>query len=83
MYFQAIRPVPAFDGRHLPPAPPARSWLQQSFLRGRGALAQWNERRRARLAYRRDLQLLARLGERELADFGAPGWLRADVQRYR
>jgi hypothetical protein len=83
MDFRAIRPAPSFDSPCPAPLPPTRSWLRQSFVRGWQSFARWNERRRAQLIYRRDLRLLAKLGERELADFGAPGWLRADVQRYR
>jgi hypothetical protein len=49
-----------------------------------GALARaWREQRRVARAYRRDLQTLAGLSERDLADFCAPCWLRADVERCR
>ena len=43
----------------------------------------WRERRRVERTYRQDLRTLAGLSERDLADFGAPCWLRADVERYR
>jgi uncharacterized protein YjiS (DUF1127 family) len=49
----------------------------------RVALDRWLERQRLARAYRRDLAVLAAMGERELADFGAPAWLRADVACYR
>ena len=84
MSLQILHSAPSFDnGRHVLSAPSFASWLESSLMRARSWFAQSNERRRVQREYRRDLALLAGLGERELADFGAPGWLRADVQRYR
>ena len=67
-----------------PGARPAPGPRPASFLvLMRAALQRWMERQRRLRAYRRDLDVLAAMGERELADFGAPGWLRADVERHR
>ncbi|MEP6739127.1 MAG: hypothetical protein ABJA61_02025 [Caldimonas sp.] len=63
--------------------PSTTSWLGQWRVRCRRAMAHWLAQRRAARAYRQDLAVLARMGQRELDDFGAPAWLRADVQRYR
>lgn len=78
MHTQALSPATALPG----PAPftPWSAWLAERLST---ALARWAAARRARAAYHRDLVVLAGLGERELADFGAPAWLAADVQRYR
>ena len=56
----------------------------QRIAMGCQALAQaWRERRRVERAYRCDLHTLAGMSERDLADIGAPCWLRADIGRYR
>lgn len=83
MTTQALHSAPTPALRQAAFATTLSSRLRQSLLPVHIRFAQWNERRRIQSAYRRDLVLLAGLGERELADFGAPGWLRADVQRYR
>lgn len=78
MHTPAFPSVPALPG----PAFTA-SWLAFVAERLSAALARWAAERRERLAYQRDLIALAGLGDRELADFGAPAWLSADVQCYR
>jgi hypothetical protein len=83
MSSQALHRVAPFGHKPSAVAPSTVSWLQRLLSGARAALARRCEQRRARLAYRRDLVALAALGERELADFGAPAWLVADVQRYR
>ena len=62
-------------------AQPSR--IQQLVARCLALVQAWREHRRVERAYRRDLRTLAGMGERDLADFGAPCWLRADVERYR
>jgi len=78
MHTHALSSAPALPGP-VPFSPGSASLAE----RLSAALARWAAARRARAAYRRDLIVLAGVGERELADIGAPAWLAADVQRYR
>lgn len=59
------------------------SCIQQFMSRCKARAQGWNEHRRVEHTYRCDLHILAKLGERELADFGAPCGLRSEVARYR
>ena len=78
MYTHALPSTPALPGPVF-----TASWLAGAAERMSAVLARWVVERRERLAYRRDLIALAGLGDRELADFGAPDSLFADVHRYR
>lgn len=81
----AIPALPQRPPLRCVPAPtltPASPWRQLVARIGK-SLAAARERRRVMRAYREDLRALAGMGERDLADFCAPCWLRSDVARFR